>query len=324
MDLIHVRMVTPPALTDRTVELLSTDRHVLDLVVVRSVARNPDGDRLGAEYDVLECDVMKGAANRVLIALRELGVDRAGSIAIDEVEMMFSRRVERLEADEPTALVHTPLWAAVEAVIRASGTYLPSFYLYLVIAGLIGSVGIMTNSQILIVAAMVVGPEYGAITSIALGLDRGHRRRVREGLRALTVGFLLAIAVTLAFAVLARAAHLQSKAFQLGLRPVSNLINTPNFFSLAVAFLAGIVGIVSLTEARSNALLGVFISVTTIPAASDVAVSLAFESWHEAWGSLLQLLLNVAVLVAVGVLTLRTQRRLWRFATRRAAEAPRR
>ncbi|WP_406839496.1 DUF389 domain-containing protein [Streptomyces sp. AHU1] len=311
MDLIHFRMVTPSSLTQRTVDLLSADDHVLNLVVLRSVSNAPDGD-------ALECDVVKGAANEVLAGLRGLGIDRSGSIAVDDVEMMFSRHAERIEADQPSILVHTPLWAAVEAHIRAEGTYLPSFYLFLVIAGLIGAVGIMSNSQILIVAAMVVGPEYNAIVSIALGIDRGNRRRVREGARALTVGFSLAIVVTLGFSALSRAFGFESDAFQRGLRPVSQLIDTPNFFSLVVAALAGVVGIVSLTEARASALLGVFISVTTIPAASDIAVSIAFADWSEARGSLFQLLLNVAVLVVVGVLTLRLQRRFWRRAERRA------
>ncbi|MFE9881463.1 DUF389 domain-containing protein [Streptomyces sp. NPDC005784] len=315
MDLIHFRMVMPPVLTQRAIDLLTADPHVLNLVVLRGSAHTPDGD-------ALECDVMKGAANAVLGSLRELEIDRMGSIAVDDVEMMFSRRAEQVEADEPSTLVHTPLWAAVEAHIRAEGTYLPSFYLFLVIAGVIGSVGIMSNSQILVVAAMVVGPEYNAISSVALGLDRGNRRRVRDGTRALTVGFLLAIIVTFGFAVLSRGAHFESDAFQRGVRPVSQLIDTPNFFSLVVAALAGIVGIVSLTEAHASALLGVFISVTTIPAASDIAVSLAFANWSEAWGSLLQLLLNVAVLVIVGFLTLRLQRRLWRRASRRTAAAP--
>ncbi|GAA2786939.1 DUF389 domain-containing protein [Kitasatospora aburaviensis] len=314
MDLVHLRLLTPPALTGPALALLTADRHVLNLAVLESAARAPDGD-------VLECDVVRGAANTLLHRLRSLGIDRQGSISIEDVELLLSHRADRLEAAEPRVLAHAPLWAAVEAGIRAGGTYLPSFYLLLVIAGLIGAVGIMTNSQILIVAAMVVGPEYGAITSVALGLDRGNRRRVEEGLRALTVGFLLAIVVTLGFALLARAADLQSRAFQAGLRPVSNLIDTPNAFSVVVAVLAGIVGIVSLAEARRTALLGVFISVTTIPAASDVAVSLAFSEWHEAWGSLLQLLLNVVVLVIVGVLVLRVQRRIWARVTRRAAGA---
>ncbi|MDI2125051.1 DUF389 domain-containing protein [Yinghuangia seranimata] len=314
MDVVHIRIVLPPALTERTLELLTGDPQVLNLVVTSASALGP-GD------DALECDVLKGAANNLLHGLRALGVDDAGSIAVDDVEVLFSRRAAEIEAAQPPALVHVPLWAAVEAGIRASGTYLPSFYLLLAIAGVIGSVGIMTNSQILIVAAMVVGPEYGAISSIALGLDRRDRRRIRAGAAALTFGFLLAIAVTLAFAAIARAADLESRAFELGLRPVSNLIDTPDFFSVVVATLAGVVGIVSLTEARGSALLGVFISVTTIPAASDIAVSIAFGQWDEAWGSLLQLLLNVVVLVVVGFLALRGQRRIWGYMTRRASAA---
>ena len=88
-----------------------------------------------------------------------------------------------------------------------------------------------------------------------------------------------------------------------------------------VALLAGIVGVVSLTEARSSTLIGVFISVTTIPAASDVGVSLAFGSDSEAWGSFLQLLLNVAVLTAVATVGIPVQRAIWLRAARRAAAA---
>ena len=57
----------------------------------------------------------------------------------------------------------------VQAVIRSGGAYAPSFYVLLAIAGLIGAVGLLTNSEILIVGAMVVGPEYNAIISVALG-----------------------------------------------------------------------------------------------------------------------------------------------------------
>jgi hypothetical protein len=64
--------------------------------------------------------------------------------------------------------------------------------------------------------------------------------------------------------------------------------------------LAGIVGVVSLTEARAAALIGVFISVTTIPAAAYTGVSIAYANWAEAHGSALQLLLNVTALIAIG------------------------
>jgi uncharacterized membrane protein len=100
-----------------------------------------------------------------------------------------------------------------------------------------------------------------------------------------------------------------------GVRPVSSLIDNPNLFSLVVAVLAGIVGVVSLTEARAAALIGVFISVTTIPAAADIGLSTAYTNWAEARGSVLQLLLNVAVLITIGAAGLRLQRIIWRLRT---------
>jgi uncharacterized membrane protein len=112
--------------------------------------------------------------------------------------------------------------------------------------------------------------------------------------------------------------------YSLGVRPVSSLIDNPNLFSIVVAVLAGIVGVVSLTEARASALIGVFISVTTIPAAADIALSVGYGSWGEARGSAFQLLLNVTVLIAMGALVLRAQRIIWRSRERaeRSQDAP--
>ena len=45
---------------------------------------------------------------------------------------------------------------------------------------------------------------------------------------------------------------------------------------------------------------------------ASVGVSVAYGSWDEAWGSLLQLLLNVVLLIVVGAGGLSTQRLLWR------------
>ncbi|MFD9501903.1 DUF389 domain-containing protein [Streptomyces sp. NPDC060035] len=311
MDMIHVRAVSPPDRTDQVVELLAGDPYVLNLIVQHGAARHPDGDAVA-------CDVLTGAANEVLRGLRGLQIDVHGSIVIEPVDMAFSGRASEGATRRLGALANAPVWDQVEARIRSEGRYAPSFYLYLVIAGLIGSVGIVTNSQILIVGAMVVGPEYGAIVAVALGIDRGDRTMVRTGLTALCTGLLLTIAVTFLFSLLIRGFGLQSEAFDLGLRPVSDLINTPNFFSVAVAALAGVVGIVSLTEARTSALLGVFISVTTIPAAAAISVSTAFASWSEARGSLIQLLVNIVVLIVVGTGALRCQRAIWRRVGRRA------
>jgi uncharacterized hydrophobic protein (TIGR00271 family) len=188
----------------------------------------------------------------------------------------------------------------------------------LTIAGLIAAQGILTNSQILIVGAMIVGPEYGAIASVALGINKKDLPRIRAGLSALVLGFLLAILASLVFAAVIRGLDLEPRAFSAGVTPVSDLINTPNFFSVVVAVLAGIVGVVSLAESRANTLIGVFVSVTTIPAAADIGVSTAFGRFNEASGSIEQLLLNLVLLIVVGAITLDLTRRFWLRRSQRA------
>ncbi len=312
--MIHVRAVSPPEITPALVTSLSSRPGVLNMIVLDGVARNPDGDAV--QFDVVTAD-----ANEVLHEMRTLGVASRGSIVIGDVGAELSDRAAQAEAAGPLALRLSPVWEQAEARIRQGGQYPPSWFMLMVIAALIASVGIFTNSQILVVGAMVVGPEYAAMISVSLGINKNDPVRVRSGLGALFFGFLIAIALTFVFSLVIRAFGLEPELFRAGVRPVSNLINTPDFFSVAVATLAGIVGVVSLVEARAGALIGVFISVTTIPAAADIGVSMAFENWSEARGSLIQLLLNVAILIAVGAVGLTVQHRVWTHVRSRAKPA---
>jgi uncharacterized hydrophobic protein (TIGR00271 family) len=307
--MLHVRVASPPGLTPGLADQLAADPGVTNLVVQPGAAREPSGD-------AVEFDLSRAAANPVLDRLRarQAAEPRLGPIAIEPVEAALGagdfdrpRRRTRRAAGETA-----PVWAVVEAKIIADSSFAPSFYLLLILAGLIGAVGILTNSTILIVGAMVVGPEYTAIIAVALGLERRDRAAVGRGLRALVAGFVTAIAVTTLFGLAIRATGDVPAAYRAGIRPVGDLITSPDKFSVIVAVLAGIVGVVSLTEARAGALIGVFISVTTIPAAAALGLSLAFQSWSDAGGAALQLLLNVVILIVVGAAALATQRRLWR------------
>jgi hypothetical protein len=60
---------------------------------------------------------------------------------------------------------------------------------------------------------------------------------------------------------------------------------------------------------------GVLVSVTTIPAASNVGVAAAYGEWSDAGGAAAQLAINLGGIVAAGVLTLFVQRRY--YVTRR-------
>ena len=314
--MIHLRVVSPPDVTGTLMPVLRTDPAVLNLTTLPGAVTNPDGD-------AVHFDVLHGAANDVIGMLRDQGLEESGSIVLEKVDTSISARADRAMARKGRFQQFTPVWAEVQARIELEGSFPPSWFVLLVIAGLIGAIGILTNSQILIVGAMVVGPEYGAILSLASGVTRRDWTRVRRSAAALVIGFTLAVAAALLLSLIIRWAGLEPRLYRLGLRPVSDLINTPNWFSFIVAVLAGIVGVVSLTEARTSTLIGVFISVTTIPAASDIGVSVAFDSSREAWGSAVQLALNVTVLTAVAIVGLPLQGTIWRRTARRAARSPR-
>jgi uncharacterized hydrophobic protein (TIGR00271 family) len=310
----HVRLVSAPDRTRELVEALAADSGVSNLLVLPGAA-------VGPASDAIQFDLRSRSANSVFRHLQAFQHDRGGTFAVDYVDATLGERVPPPSEHFLVQRDIAPVWDVVEARIRSDAVYAPSFYILLAIAGLIGAVGILTNSTILIVGAMVVGPEYSAIMGVALGFDKRTRRPVIRGLLALLAGFSAAMLLTLLFALAIRWSGRTPKLYSLGVRPVSSLIDNPNLFSVVVAVLAGIVGVVSLTEARASALIGVFISVTTIPAAADVGLAIGYASWHEAQGAAFQLLLNVAVLIAMGVLVLRVQRVIW--GARERAEAPR-
>ncbi|HEX3489989.1 MAG TPA: DUF389 domain-containing protein [Streptosporangiaceae bacterium] len=308
--MLHVRVASPANQTAQVVSLLADSPGVVNLVVLPGAAREPAGD-------AVQFDLSTASANAVLRQLRALRPPGAGPIAIEAVDAAIGAGdLDRPRHDGGGGGIFqgetAPVWDLVESKIAADSVYAPSWYILLALAGVIGAVGIMINSTILIVSAMVVGPEYSAIIAVAMGIERHDRTAIWRGLRALVVGFAIAIVVTFVFSVFIRLIGQVPDAYRDGLRPVSDFINSPDLFSVIIAVVAGIIGVVSLTEARAGALIGVFISVTTIPAAADIGLSVAFQSWRAARGSTFQLLLNVVLLILVGAVALRVQRLVWR------------
>ena len=82
--------------------------------------------------------------------------------------------------------------------------------------------------------------------------------------------------------------------------------------SFVVALLAGAAGMLSLVSAKSAALVGVFISVTTVPAAGFTAVAGVLGDWGMAAHSAAQLAVNLIgiVIACVSVLVLRPRTNL--------------
>jgi uncharacterized hydrophobic protein (TIGR00271 family) len=136
-------------------------------------------------------------------------------------------------------------------------------------------------------------------------------RLLTFALRTLVLGFVLAIIATTLFSLVAKALGWVTIEDVTGPRPETDFIYSPDKWSFIVAIIAAAAGVLSLTSSRVGGLSGVFISVTTIPAAGNVALALAFGVGQEIWGSTGQLLLNLSGMALAGWVTLAIQQAVW-------------
>lgn len=302
--MLHLRIVAPPELADRVLEILDATESVINVIVLRGAARKPEGD-------VLLCDVAREDASVVLSDLRAMGVQERGSIAVEEVDTALSSlavQAERAAGGSPADAV---VWEQVTDRTSEESALSGSFLLFMVLAMLIGAVGIFLDSEILVVGAMVVGPEFGPIAGLSVALVQLRGALAGRSALALLVGFPVGILVTVAVVEVFQATGVTPEVFTERDHSLSRSIANPDFLAFFVAFCAGAAGMLSLSTAKSGALIGVLISVTTIPAAANVGVAAAYEDWEAARGSLAQLGLNLSAIVLAGILTLWVQRLLY-------------
>jgi uncharacterized hydrophobic protein (TIGR00271 family) len=189
---------------------------------------------------------------------------------------------------------------------------------FLTISALLAAIAIVTDSAVVLIGGMVMGPEFSPLAGIALGVAHRNRRLVRQSTHTLLIGFAIATALTILAALLMRMAGWASVADLLAARPETGFITRPDRWSFPVAFIAGAAGMLALTSAKSSSLVGVFISVTTVPAAAAFALGVAFGDWLDAARSALQLGINVGGILLAALVTVSVLRGLWRLMPRTA------
>lgn len=314
--MLHLRLISPADCTGPARSLLVGHPGVTNVVILPGVGHQPQGDLVLA-------DVAREATSEVLAELRALGLYDRGSIAVEDVDLSLSAVALQAERRAPGQGSDAIIWDDLEARTREDSALSAAYLVFFSVATILAGVAVLLDSAILIVGAMIVGPEFGAVAGICAGTVLGRWRMVRRSLGALALGFAVGIVAAVLSTWLLTGLGLTDTSALFRPRPQTDFIYLPDAMSFVVAFLAGIAGMLALTSARSGALLGVLVSVTTIPAAGNIGVALADGlSWdpvemrsrylEQAWTSAGQLALNLLGLLVAGVLTLWAQKRAWR------------
>ena len=302
--LVHLRLTVPDDLTERVSELLIGHDCTTNVTVQAGVVSKPRGD-------LVECDVAREEAGSLLRTLDEMELDQRGAILIETPTGTPFREARRLEARAPGHPDDAVIWEAVEAQAYAGAVATVSYLIFLVLAVILAAIAVITDSAVLVVGAMVVGPEFAAVAAAAAGIVLGRWGLVGRSLRLLVLSFVFAIAVVTILALAGRAVGWITPELVTQPRPNTGFIWHPDKWSFIVALVAGAAGALALAIQKTATMVGVFISVTTVPAAGNLALGLALWETGEIRGSLAQLGVNIAGMIISGTLLLLVVRAWW-------------
>lgn len=296
----RLRVLCPDAadgLADRVLAVVAAEPGAVHVVRLRGAAVDPPGD-------VVEADVAREVVDDLLETLRDLGCAEHGGMVLETLDTVVSAAADRAEAAAPGESIDAVVWDELLARTGQQARLSVTFVVMLTIACLLGAIGVVTNSPVTVVGAMVLGPEFGPLAALAVAVVRRDGPLARTAAVALAAGFAIALVVTGLAAALGDAIGLIPDDTLTDLSGVEFVYHVGSL-SLVIALLAGIAGMVALIAGEgSGVLVGVFISVTTVPAAGFAAVAAVLGDWSRAAGSLVQLLVNVVGIVIAGVIVL--------------------
>ena len=164
-----------------------------------------------------------------------------------------------------------------------------TYLLLCILSGLLAALGLLMDSAIVVIGAMIIAPLLRPITTSSLGTVTGDVLMFWRGVSALIIGLLIS-GIVVFFAM-----------FLLPMTAPSELLTTISQLSLltlGVAFISGIIAAVSLLTDLNEALAGVAISVSLMPPAAALSINVFFSmfgivEFNTVMTTLLILMVNV-------------------------------
>lgn len=280
-----------------------------DSAAMADVARRLDA-MTGARHVSIAAGVHDGEAlvtADVRAPTADAALEMLGKLEIpsEDISLLRFDAIDPNAASEETVAL---VWADLLGQARLNARTAVRYLVFMAVAGVIASFGVIEQDQILIIGAMAVSPDLLPITATCTGLVLRRRRLIRRGLVSLLLGLavacIFAAAVTAFLNLLGLLPH-EFDVHQVGLTSQQHV----SAETVLVAFAAGVAGMLAV-ETRASMGVGVAISVTTIPAAAFLGVAAGIGQFSKSLGAVSVLGVNIAMMLVGGSLALAVQRKV--------------
>lgn len=172
------------------------------------------------------------------------------------------------------------------------------FIVMVVLATVVVTVGLIQDSSVVVLAAMVIAPLLGPNMAMALGTTLGDTALIRRSAYAATTGFAVALGLAVAYGMVG---PLPLDGGEITTR--TGLGASDLVLSLA----AGIAGTLAYTKGAPSSLIGVMVAVALLPPTVVAGLMLGRGAWEAGFGALLLVLSNVICVHLAGVATFMIQ-----------------
>ena len=168
--------------------------------------------------------------------------------------------------------------------VHDNGKLGPRYGFMIVMSCGIAMLGLLQNSVAVIIGAMLISPLMGPIIQLGMGLATFELRSIREALRTLFAGVLLALAIAVLIVWLSPLKEATSEI--LGR-------TRPTFFDLLVAVLSGLAGAYATITRKGETIVGVAIATSLMPPLAVVGYGIAVTNWEIAGGAAFLFMTNL-------------------------------
>ncbi len=202
-------------------------------------------------------------------------------VVVDEPQKNVSKFI-RISREE--------LYADIEKTVRLSWVY----FMMIVYAAIVASIGIFRNSVVFIIGAMVIAPLLGPNLALSFATTLGDTRLAQKAGRAIALGVIAALLPSFLIGIIFN--------IDIGIPELISRTEV-SLGDVVLALVAGSAAAISFTSELFSALIGVMVAVALLPPLVAFGILAGAGYWELALGSFLLFVVNLICVNLAGVLT---------------------
>ncbi|MBV0924884.1 TIGR00341 family protein [Halomicroarcula limicola] len=239
-----------------------------------------------------------GAVEKVMDRLYDAGLDEDAFTIITDIQSATTPTFDELESqytqgpDDEVGLSHATLRANAREVTPGRAM----FVTFAALSAIVASAGLMLDSAIVIVGAMVISPFAGSALSASVGAVIGDYPSILDSIKSQLLGLVVAVSAATGAAAVFRWGYLVPP--NLAIQNISQVsaFSIPIVLTYVIAIFAGAAGALALATDLDVSLAGVAVAAAIVPAAAAVGIGVVWQELTVIFGALVLLLMNLLLI----------------------------